>query len=173
MSALFLSFSFVATLFAAEPPASYPKDRYNHLWIESLVTDQPQKGLKEPPANPLEGWVLIGSSRYTDSQEVTIINTKDSSQRVTIPGKEASELGLTIVQLKQDSSNFLRTEALIQKESHTAWLKYDPKFLRAKHRGKKAQPIPGLPSAKVRKARTQKNTGKKRQRVRYISKAKK
>ncbi|MDG1671971.1 MAG: hypothetical protein P8H96_13970 [Akkermansiaceae bacterium] len=117
-----------ATLQADEPPETYIPSRYYDLWRSSPFTDPPPVEEKEEVKNDLEDWVLMGVRKYKDSQIVTVVNSKDRSQRVEIPGSDANELGFAILEVKMARS-FLNTEVHLQKGPHRGWVQYDPKFL--------------------------------------------
>ncbi len=191
MKTSFLTFCLVAsTLSAVEPPKNYNNSRYYHLFQRSIVTDKPEPIVEEEVKNDLEDWVLVGSRKSPTSQAVTIVNTKDQSQRIAIPSKEATDLGFAILELKQDPGNFTRTEAHLRKGSFKGWVKYDQKFLtvkkakprqannrkpnqrpKVKRAAQNKPPIPGLPGAN--NASAKKTTNKRKPRVRYVPKPKK
>ncbi len=175
---------------AVEPPKSFNSNRYYHLFRESIVTNKPDPIVVEEEKSDLEDWVLVGSRNSVNGQLVTIVNSKDQSQRINIPSKEATELGFAILEVKHNSGNFMRTEAHLQKGGFRGWVKYDQKFLTLKRptakkanppRGQKQRPrvtnagkknrppIPGLTDNRTR----QNNSNKKRARVRYVPKPKK
>jgi len=189
---LVLFLGLTAELFAVKPPATYNHSRYYHLWQNSIVTDKPKVGPgDEPIPNDLDDWVLIGTRKYHNSQSVTILNTKDQTQRITVPSAEASALGFAIIEVKQNPYNYMKTEVQLKKGKHTGVLKYDRKFLTLKKSAaparkaptkngkrppvpqkKRASNAPPLPGGAKRAGQT-KSTNKKRPRVRYVPKPKK
>jgi len=150
MKLLTILFCFVtvATLQADDPPETYIPSRYYDLWRNSPFTDPPPEEKPEDIKNDLDDWVLMGVRKYKDRQIVTVVNSKDRTQRVEIPGKGANELGFAILEVKMARS-FLNTEVHLQKGPHRGWVQYDPKFLVPKR-------IPG-PS---RGAKNTKTTGR-------------
>lgn len=117
---------------AVEPPQNYNNSRYYHLWQNSLVTDKPDPVKQEEVPNDLQDWVLVGTRKTLTGRQVTIMNTKDQSRRLVVPSQEATDLGFSILEVKQDPGNFTRTEVKLKKGGFNGWVKYDQQFLALK-----------------------------------------
>ncbi|MGJ8695151.1 MAG: hypothetical protein ACSHYF_02455 [Verrucomicrobiaceae bacterium] len=183
MKAIFLVLSLALPLAAVEPPQTHLASRYNHLWQNSPLTDPPLPvdPINEP--NDLEDWVLVGLEKYTDGQFVTLVNKKNTSERIRIPGRKSE--GFAVLEVKQSEGSFLDTEVHIQKGPHRGWVKFDTKYLvlrkapppqaqtkktTQKTTTKTATPTPaGLPGG----TKTATPTTTKAPRTRYIPKPKK
>ncbi|MDA7881659.1 hypothetical protein N9A94_05085 [Akkermansiaceae bacterium] len=136
-------FAMTSVMMAEDTPESYSPGRYVELVKNSPFTDPIEIG--DPPAGPkeLEDWSLIGVRKYRDEQFVTVVNLKDRSKRIEIPGDEADSLGFSLLEVEVARS-FLNTRAKVQKGEEEAWLEYDSKLLRAKKAPQKATPVKGV-----------------------------
>lgn len=125
---LSLFFVSLATALADVPPRSPTASRYSDLYTNSAFTDPPP--VEEGPEiiNDLPDWVLIGLSKYVDGTKVRLMNKKDRT-RVTIPSKEATEMGFSVKEIQQDR-NFIKNAVVrVQKGGMSGEVRFDPQFL--------------------------------------------
>ena len=130
--------------------------RYRELVDNSPFTD-PAVPVLPPIVKELPNWSLIGVSKYRDEQFVTVVNLKDRSQRIEIPGADANELGFRLLEVEV-ARNFLNTRVKVEKGRETGWLEYNPKLLTIKKAPKKVAPakevsketLPPVPGKRVR-----------------------
>lgn len=129
----------VASASAFEIPQNYSLQRYSHLHQNSIVTDDPPPPEVAEVNNDLQDWVLVSTRKSPYGRTVTILNTKDQTQKVRIPSATADELGFSILDVKQDPGNFTKTEVQLKKGAFTGWVKYDNQFLTLKKSALPAQ----------------------------------
>lgn len=115
----------------SKPPENYPPSRYADLYRASPFTDPPPPDEVIPEEKDLQDWTLTGVRKFVNSAVITVLNTKNQAERVTIPSKEAADLGFSIVEVKQDR-NFLKSEVKLRKGKEEGWVSFDPKFLVAR-----------------------------------------
>ncbi|MGD1978936.1 MAG: hypothetical protein PVJ98_06070 [Akkermansiaceae bacterium] len=146
---IFLLATIGLPVFADDLPKSPRPDRYKNLYLQSAMTDPPV--IEEEPEVPddLPDWVLVGLSKYIDGVKVKIMNKKDRT-RLTIPSKEATELGFTVKEIKQDRNFIDEAVVTLMKGGKLGEVRFDPKFLVLKQ-------IAGAPVASKGKT-TSKNT---------------
>jgi hypothetical protein len=111
----------------ADTPENFPPSRYIDLYRNSALTDKPivEEPLKEDPK--LDEWTLVGVRKYEGRFEVTILNTKDRTNRLVIPSAKATEEGFALKEVKYEP--FLKSEVTLQKGSSTGVVTFDPKYL--------------------------------------------
>lgn len=118
----------ISSLGAVEPPKTYPANRYYSLWQNSPVTDKPLP----PPideVNDLEDWVLVGLEEYTTGKVVTIVNKKDPSQRLRVPGPDEASKEFTVLEVKKGEGSFMDTTVTLQKGVNRGEVAFDSKYL--------------------------------------------
>ena len=183
MKFLFISLILVLQATAQEPPKTFIVSRYNHLWQNSPMTDPPPPPEKEEK-NDLEDWVLVGLAKYKDGPQITLVNKKDTKQRIRIPGGR-SEIAreFRILEVKADpSGSASKTEVVLQKGPHRGTVTFDKKYLtirKAPTKTAKAKTPtsaakktpPGFPGGTPKKPTN--TTPSKAPRTRYIPKPKK
>jgi|GEM_PF-2182711 len=185
---LFLSLLFLTLQASAvEPPQTYMVSRYNHLWQNSPITDPPPE-IAPDVKNDLDDWVLVGLEKYADSNYVTLLNKKDTKQRIRVPGPDPLAKEFSILEVKRGSGSMLETEVVLKKGIHRGTVAFDAKYLtirkapapRPNKKAPKPTPVsnqvpgkgvpPGLPAT----AGQGKAAGKQKKapRTRYIPKPK-
>ncbi|MDB4500569.1 hypothetical protein N9224_00120 [Akkermansiaceae bacterium] len=118
----------ISSLGAVDPPKTYPANRYYSLWQNSPVTDKPLP----PPideVNDLEDWVLVGLEEYTTGKVVTIVNKKDPSQRLRVPGPLDASKEFTVLEVKKGEGSFMDTTVILQKGKNRGEVSFDSKYL--------------------------------------------
>lgn len=116
---------------SADPPRKDSLTKYRQLWEASLVTVPPEIILPEGPdeTTPLDDYTLGGYTRTPQGYFVSLINTKDPSDRLTIaPGVPGSQI-YQVLEVKTDPTNFTNAQVLIKVGSQQKWLGYDDKHL--------------------------------------------
>ena len=126
----------------ADLPSSPRPGRYKDLYLKSAFTDPPEVEVGPVKENDLPDWVLVALSKYVDGVKVKLMNKKDRS-RVTIPSEEATELGFSIVEVKQDRNFIDEAVVTVRKNGVVGKIEFDPQFLILKKVGG------GAPGAKV------------------------
>ena len=112
----------------AAPPRSYPRDRYNDLYLNSALTDPPEVITNDPEPENLPDWILVAVSKYVGKTEVEVMNIKDRT-RIRIPSPEATEMGFAIKEVKQFRNFIEETVVTLKKGKETGEVRFDPKFL--------------------------------------------
>ncbi len=125
---LFLFTALTSDLLLAAPPEAFRADRYKDLYLRSAFTDPPEKIIEDEIPSDLPDWVLTGITKYVDKVEVNVMNMKDRS-RVTIPSKEATELGFSILDVQQDRNYFEHSVVMLKKGEAEGEVRFDKKFL--------------------------------------------
>ncbi|MDA8876154.1 hypothetical protein N9H94_01850 [Akkermansiaceae bacterium] len=130
MKLFLISFLLVLQAHAQEPPQTFIVSRYNDLWQNSPFTDPP---VVIPPGekNDLEDWVLVGLRKGADGTHITLVNKKDSKQRVQVPGGR-SDLAkeFRILEVNPDPSGSVsKTVVMVQKGEHRGPVTFDRKYL--------------------------------------------
>lgn len=127
LTTLLFTLFLAGTIFADTPKSPRP-DRYKDLYLRSAFTDPPI--VKPPDAKPddLPDWVLVGLSKYVDGVKVKLMNKKDRT-RVTIPSKEATEMGFSIKEVTQDRNFIDDAVVTIRKGNNEGEVRFDPQFL--------------------------------------------
>lgn len=132
MKKLIFAVSLVGVLVSsADPPRKDSLTKYRQLWEASLVTVKPviEAPAPEDETTPLDDYTLGGYTRTTQGYFVSLINTKDPKDRLTIapgvPGSQAYE----VLEVKTDPSNFTSAQVLIKVGNQQKWLSYDEKHL--------------------------------------------
>ena len=115
-------------LVLAAPPQAFRADRYKDLYLRSAFTDPPPQIEPDVIPSDLPDWVLTGITKFVDKVEVDVMNMKDRS-RVTIPSKEATELGFKIMDVKQDRNYFEHSVVMLKKGNAEGEVRFDKKFL--------------------------------------------
>lgn len=131
-----LFFLLVALSFSlgAEPPRKHPLTKYRQLWDQSLVTVKPLPDEPDstPAPTPLDDFVLGGWTKTDSGYVVSLINTKDRKNRVTIaPGMPVPTgfEGVQVRDVRRNPSNYTKTEVLVAVGGQERWIGYDDKFL--------------------------------------------
>lgn len=134
---------------SADPPRKDSLTKYRQLWEASLVTVKPEIIAPEGPdeTTPLDDYTLGGYTRTPQGYFVSLINTKDPADRLTIapgvPGSQAYE----VLEVKTDPTNFTSAQVLIKIGSQQKWLGYDEKYLVLRQPAQaKPAPNPGAQS---------------------------
>ena len=114
----------------AEPPAKKSLWKYRKLWEQSLVTKKPViEEEKVEEVSELDDYALGGYSKTPQGYFVSLINTKDPKERLTIgpgiPGSQSYE----VLKVKADPLNFTKAEVLIKAGGKQKWIAYDEKSL--------------------------------------------
>ncbi|MDB4725545.1 hypothetical protein OAF44_03385 [Akkermansiaceae bacterium] len=183
MKLFLISFLILLQAGAQEPPQTFIVSRYNTLWQNSPFTDPPPPPEQEVK-NDLEDWVLVGLRKGTDGTHITLVNKKDTKQRVQVPGGR-SELAkeFRILEVNPDPSGSVsKTEVIVQKGEHRGPVTFDSKYLTIRKapapKGKApvqkkpaAKTPPGLPGG-TGAAKPAAKTPAKAPRTRYIPKPK-
>lgn len=123
----FLS-ALISSLGAVEPPKTYPANRYYTLWQNSPITDKPLPPIVDE-VNDLEDWVLVGLEEYTTGKVVTIVNKKDPSLRLRVPGPSDESKEFTVLEVKRGESGFMDTTVTLQKGKNRGEVSFDSKYL--------------------------------------------
>ncbi len=180
MKYLLIPFFFILQVSAQELPENISISRYNNLWQKSPFSDPPPPPIKEVE-NDLEDWVLVGLEKYANQSYVTLLNKKDTKQRIRVPGPGEIAREFRILEVKREpGAATLSTTVVLQKGKQRGSVAFDPKYLTIRkapsqpNRGKtsvqnnqkKTATPPGLPGAATQKKTT--NTTKKAPRTRYI-----
>jgi hypothetical protein len=129
MKALFISLILILQVSAVEPPKTYIVSRYNHLWQNSPISDPPPPPEGDDVKNDLDDWVLVGLEEYVDGKVVTLVNKKNTKERVRVPSKEELAKDFAIIEVKKSGGSYLENEVHIQKGPHRGWVKFDSKYL--------------------------------------------
>jgi len=124
---LLIAFASGSLLRAEVEPENYRTERYRSLIDNSPFTD-PIKTVAPPIIKELPNWSLIGVRKYRSEQFATVVNLKDRSQRIEIPGADAEELGFRLLEVEVARS-FLETRVRVQKGKEIGWLEYRSKLL--------------------------------------------
>jgi len=111
----------------ADVPENYPPSRYIDLYRNSAITDEPEPEIIEKEDPKLDEWTLVGLRKYHGNYEVTILNTKDRTNRLVIPSTKATEEGFAIKEVNYKRA--LQSEVTLQKGSATGVVSFDPKYL--------------------------------------------
>ena len=135
MKALLISLTLILQVCAVEPPQTYIVSRYNHLWQNSPISDPPPPPDEEGVKNDLDDWVLVGLEEYVGGHIVTLVNKKDTKERVRIPGTDEVSIDFAVLEVRMAEpeegkmSSYLDKEVHIQKGPHRGWVKFDSKYL--------------------------------------------
>lgn len=131
-----------ATLASAETPRKGNLTKYTQLWQNSPFTSKPPPGEIGPVVNPFEGYTLLGVSPIDGGYRVTIINTKDTNERVFIETNGNRNAGFEIVKISRKPGDFMGTTVLLKKDGQQGSVSYDEKNLTIAA-AKPAAPQPG------------------------------
>lgn len=135
-----------SVLVAAQAPRKDALSKYRQLWEKSLVTikpDPPEKEVEELPSE-LDDYVLGGWSQTSQGYLVSLINSKDPKDRLTIAPGMPNRGGYQVLDVKRDPMNYKSSQVLIQLGANQKWIGYEDKFLTlqqppATQRNKQAQ----------------------------------
>ena len=122
----------VGSVFAsAQAPRKNPLTKYRQLWEKSLVTVPPPPPEKEEveKVTELDDYVLGGWSQTSQGYLVSLINSKNPKERITIAPGMPNKGGYQVVDVKRDPMNYKSSEVLIQVGSDQKWIGYEDKFL--------------------------------------------
>ena len=119
---------FASGLALAAPPQNHRADRYKDLYLKSALTDPPIVEKPDEIPSDLPDWVLVGVSKYIGKTEVQIMNIKDRS-RVTIPSKDATELGFSIKKVDHNRNYLKDSVVTLEKGNDTGEVRFDAKYL--------------------------------------------
>ncbi len=117
-----------AAIALGEPPKNLSPSRYNDVFRKSAFTDEPEPEIKEAEVSDLPDWTLVGVSKLSNQWTVTLLNTKNREERVTIPSMTANQMGFSILEVKYNP-NYLKTEVRVKKGRADGWVVFDPQFL--------------------------------------------
>lgn len=127
-----LKYFFLATIVAgtafADPPRSPSPSRYKVFYEKSAFTDPPPEEIEEEIPSDLPDWVLVGLSKYVDGVKVKLMNKKDRT-RVTIPSREATDMGFSIKEVKQDRNFIDEAVVTVMKGGKVGEVRFDPQYL--------------------------------------------
>ena len=120
-----------SVLASAQAPRKDPLTKYRKLWEKSLVTVPPPPPPKEEEEKitPLDDYVLGGWTKTSQGYLVSLINSKNPKERVTIAPGMPNKAGYQVVEIKRDPLNYKSSEVLIQIGVDKKWIGYEEKFL--------------------------------------------
>ncbi len=119
------------TTSGAQAPRKSPLTKYRQLWEKSLVTEKPpppESNAEELP-NELDDFVLGGWTQTAQGYLVSLINSKNPQNRVTIAPGMPNSGGYQVLEVKRDPLNYKSSQVLIQYGSDKKWIGYEDKFL--------------------------------------------
>lgn len=129
---LVITLLFVGCVVAsAQAPRKDPLTKYRQLWETSLVTEKPviEKEAGPPPVSPLDDYVLGGWTQTSQGYLVSLINSKNPKERLTIAPGMPNKGGYQVIEVKRDPMNYKASEVLIQIGTDKKWIGYEEKFL--------------------------------------------
>lgn len=114
-----------------EPPRKEPVTKYSQLWTRSLITvpPPPEEKLEEEVTTPLDDYVLGGYTKLKSGYFVSLINTKDRSERLTISSGSPGSGPYTVLQVQSNPEDFTEVKVLVKVGNQEKWIGYDDKFL--------------------------------------------
>ncbi|MGJ8724358.1 MAG: hypothetical protein ACSHYB_07365 [Roseibacillus sp.] len=120
-----------SVLASAQAPRKDPLTKYRQLWEKSLVTVPPPPPEKEEvvKVTELDDYVLGGWTQTSQGYLVSLINSKNPKERITIAPGMPNKGGYQVVEVKRDPMNYKSSEVLIQMGSDKKWIGYEDKFL--------------------------------------------
>lgn len=116
---------------SAQGPRKEPLNKYSQLWENSLVTEKPDPPVttKEQAPNQLDDYVLGGWTQTSQGYLVSLINSKNPKDRLTIAPAMPNKGGFQVLDVKRDPFNYKASEVLVQVGSDQKWIGYEEKFL--------------------------------------------
>jgi hypothetical protein len=120
-----------ALLANAQAPRKEPLTKYRQLWEESLVTEKPDppEVVEEAAPSELDDYVLGGWTQTSQGYLVSLINSKNPKERLTIAPGMPNKGGYQVIDVKRDPLNYKSSQVLIQLGSDQKWIGYEEKFL--------------------------------------------
>jgi len=142
ITSLLLLPALIAVLHAGVPQKQ-PLGNYNRLWTNSPFTSKPPIVGAGPVANPLEDYALLGVSPIANGHRVTLINKKQTDQRITVETGKTSADGFSIIKVNREAGQPLNTTVLMASGSMQGTVSFDEKLLTI------AAPPPTAPAAQA------------------------
>ena len=120
-----------SVLVAAQAPRKDALTKYRQLWEKSLVTEKPAPPEKEEEEVPseLDDYVLGGWSQTSQGYLVSLINSKNPKERLTIAPGMPNRAGYQVLDVKRDPLNYKSSQVLVQLGTNQKWIGYEDKFL--------------------------------------------
>ncbi|MEJ6646628.1 MAG: hypothetical protein QNL24_04815 [Akkermansiaceae bacterium] len=129
MKAILISLTLILQVCAVEPPQTHIVSRYNHLGQTTPISDPPPPPEEGGVKNDIDDWVLVGLEEYVGGKVVTLVNKKNTKERVRVPSNEELAKDFAVLEVKKSDGSYLESEVHIQKGPHRGWVKFDSKYL--------------------------------------------
>lgn len=128
---LLLAGGVFASIASAQAPRKDPLTKYRQLWEKSLVTEKPPPPEEEAveEVSELDDYVLGGWTQTSQGYLVSLINSKNPKERLTIAPGMPNKGGYQVVDVKRDPMNYKASQVLIQLGTNKKWIGYEEKFL--------------------------------------------
>lgn len=138
-----------AALVTAEPPQKDSVSKYSQLWTRSLITVPPPPELREAEeeTTPLDDYVLGGYTKLKTGYFVSLINTKDRTDRLTISSNSPGSGKYSVLKVETNPENFSEVKVLVRVGDQERWIGYDEKFLNLSRPAAPSASAPPSPEA--------------------------
>lgn len=130
-------------------PRKEPITKYRQLWSRSLITIPPTPPEKEAvdETTPLDDYVLGGYTKLQSGYFVSLINTKDRTDRLTISPSVPGSGKYSVLKVETNPENFSDVRVLIRVGTQEKWIGYDEKFLTLSRPAPSQEAAPTTPQA--------------------------